>query len=71
MVSDPADMSGSGLGKEEDRRLGDGDFQGQKAYSGGRGTGWGGGDAVIHMQCRRPLCFTPNPPPNPRRAWGN
>ena len=32
MLSDPADMSGSGLGKEEDRRPGAGDFQGQRTY---------------------------------------
>lgn len=32
MLSDPADMSGSGLGREEEKRLGAGDFQGQRAY---------------------------------------
>lgn len=32
MLSDPADMSGSGLGREEDKRQGAGDFQGQRAY---------------------------------------
>ncbi len=31
MVSDPADMSGSRLDRE-DRALGVGDFQGQRAY---------------------------------------
>lgn len=30
--------------------------------------GWG---AIIHMQCRRPLCITPIPPRNPRGAGGN
>ncbi len=32
MLSDPADMSGSGPGREEDERLGAGDFQGQRAH---------------------------------------
>lgn len=32
MPSDPKDMSGIGLGREEDKRLGAGDFPGQRAY---------------------------------------
>lgn len=70
MLSDPVDVCGNELGRVEDRRLGAGYFQGQKAYWGGRGTVWGGRGAVIHMQCRRSLCITTTPPPNPRRTEG-
>lgn len=32
MLSDLADMSGSGLGREENKTLGAGDFQGQRVH---------------------------------------
>lgn len=56
--------------RREDKTLGAGDFQGQRAHWGGRGMGRGGGGAIIHMQCRRPLCINPVPPRNPWREGG-
>lgn len=67
MLSDPADMSGSGLGREEGKSLGAGDFQGQRAF-------WGGGEMAREVEVQWFTCsaggLSVSPPPLPQIPRG-